>query len=220
MCSVVDEGGEDGALGFQVLVIDSGGKAHEVRDTRGVGEVPHVGIELVPLEIVAQRGTPVRQQFEHVGSREVELLLLVAVVDGQLRGVAIHVVGVVIGILCQPSCREAFTDVLVVGSLEESVEVLLPFTAPPHVVDDGTRDAAGGVIKIAFQLPRALIELSEEVGLDALGVDVTILSDGCRVPGRLSVGIAAFVAELVLAAGRKEACAHATADGLGEALLP
>ena len=79
MCSVVDEGGEDGALGLQVLVVDGGGKAHEVRDTRGVGEVPHVGIELVPLEVVAQRGTPVRQQFEYVGSREVDLLLLVAV---------------------------------------------------------------------------------------------------------------------------------------------
>ena len=59
-----------------------------------------------------------------------------------------------------------------------------------------------------------------EVGLDALGVDVAILTHGGGVPGRLTIGIAPLVAELVLAAGRQELCAERRADLVGELLLP
>ena len=80
MAAVVDERGEQRALRLQVLVVDGGGQADEVRQSRGKGEVPCVGIQLVPFQVVAQRGAPVGQQLQHIGCREIQLLLAVAAV--------------------------------------------------------------------------------------------------------------------------------------------
>ena len=80
MCPVVDKSGQNRSLCFQVLVINGCGKTHKVRDARGEGEVVGVGIQLVPFEVIAQRCTPVREQFEYIGCGEIYLLLLIAVV--------------------------------------------------------------------------------------------------------------------------------------------
>ena len=203
-----------------MLVVDGCGEAHEVRDTRRIGEVPDVGIELVPFEVIAQRGTPVGQQLQHVGSREINLLLLIAVVHGQLCRVTIHVVGVIIGILRQPAGGKLVADALIIRRLEERVQILLPFPSFPHIIHDGPRDATGGVIEITLHLPAALPQTAIEIRLDTFGVDITVLTHRRRVPGRRAVRITALIVELILSAGRQESGTHATAHRLRDPLLP
>ena len=128
--------------------------------------------------------------------------------------------GVVVGILRQPAGGESFTDVLIKRGLHEGVQVLLTLAAPPHIVDDGSRDAASRVVDVGLRLPASLIQFAEEVGLQALGVDITVLAHGRGVPGSLPVGVAALVAELILAAGRQEAGTHRRTDLFRQPLLP
>ena len=150
----------------------------------------------------------------------IQLLLPIAVVHGQLCGVLVHIMRVVVGILRQPPSAEPLAHVLVEGRLHERVQILLPLPAPPHVVHDGPRDASRRMVEIALHLPTALIEAPVEVTLDPLGMDIAVLSDGRGVPCRRPVGVAALIAELILSAGRQEACAQRRADPLRQPLLP
>ena len=125
-----------------MLVVYCRGYADKVGQPRGISEIISVSIQLVPFEVIAERGAPVGQDFQYVGCRQVEFLLLVVVVDGQLCGVLIDVMGVVIGIFQQPSRAEALTDVFVEVGLDKGIEVTLPFAPSPHVVYDGSRYAA------------------------------------------------------------------------------
>ena len=128
--------------------------------------------------------------------------------------------GVIIGIFRQPAGGKFVADALVVGRLEERVQILLPFASFPHIIHNGPRDASGGVIKISLHLPTALPQTTIEVCLDALSVDVAVLTDGRRVPGRRSVRIATLIAELILSASRQESCTHAAAHRFRQSLFP
>ena len=218
--AVGDERGQHGGLRLQVQVVDGCGQAGEVRPAGGVGKVIEVGAERVPLQVVAERGAPAWQQFEHVGRREVELALMVAVVYLVLRGVAIHVVGVVVGILGLPARAEQVADALVEVGLKEGVQVALALASPPHVVDDGARNASLRVVDVALELPSALVYQSVQVQLQALGVYVAVLAGGGGVVGHAAVLVLAAVAELVLAAGGEELGVHRRAEPGRELLLP
>ena len=125
-----------------MLVVYCRGYADKVGQPRGISEIISVSIQLVPFEVIAERGAPVGQDFQYVGCRQVEFLLLVAVVDGQLCGVLIDVMRIIIGIFQQPSRAEALTDVLVEVGLDKGVQVRLSLASSPNIVDDGSRYAA------------------------------------------------------------------------------
>ena len=202
-----------------MAVVDGRGGREHVGPARREGEAVGVGRQVVPPEVVAHRGAPSGQQLHDVRRREVGLLLLIVVVDGQSGGVAVDVVGVIVGILHEPLRAEALADGFLQVPLDEGVQVLLALAPAPDVVDDGAGNAAGRVVDVALQLPCPLREQSVEVGLEALGVDVAVLPDGRRVPGGGAVEVLATVAEVILAAGRQPFAANAQADVGAEALL-
>ena len=211
---VVDKGGQDRTLRFQMLVIDGCSETHKIRDACGESEIIGVGIELVPFEIITQRGTPVGEQFEYIGCREIHFLLLIAIIHRQLRRVFVYIVGVVVSIFRQPPCAETVADVLIESRLHEGIQILLALTPSPHIIDDSPRNTSSGVIEIALHLPTALIESPKEIRLNALSVDITVLSDSRRIPSGLTIGVTTLIAELILATGRQEACTHRRAYGL------
>ena len=126
-----------------MFVINGCGETHKVRDTSGESEVVGIGIEFVPFEIITQRSTPIREQFENIGRREVYLLLFIAVIHRQLRRVLIHIVCIIISILRQPPCAETVTDVLIKCCLHKSIQILLTLTPSPHIIDNSTRNTSG-----------------------------------------------------------------------------
>ena len=199
---IVNKSRQDRTLSLQVLIVDSRSQTYQITDACGIGKVIDVGIQLVPLEVVAQRCTPVGQQLKNVGSREIELLLLVTVINRQLCGVLVHVVGVVIGILGQPTGAEPLAYV------HKGVQVLLAFASSPHVVYYGSWYSSCRVIQVAFNLPSSLIQLAKQVHLYTFSVYITILTNGSCVPSRLSVRITTFIMELVLSTGSQESCTY------------
>ena len=95
----MDECRNDRGLHLYPSCVDGCGYADEIVQTGGVDEAVGVGVELVPPEVVGHRQTPVLHYLVDVGRRHIELLLPVAVVDGQLCGVPIYIMCTVEGIL-------------------------------------------------------------------------------------------------------------------------
>ena len=85
--------------------------------------------------------------------------------------------------------------------LVEIVEVALTFSPFPHIVDDGSRNAAVGIVEIAFHTPIPVVENAMQVAFQPFGMDVAILPDGCGVPCSGAVHIDTTVSELVMTAG-------------------
>ena len=61
-------------------------------------KVLHVSIQFIPLEIVRSAGTPERQYLIDMGRRHEEFLLTVGIINTQRGGIAVDIVGVIIGI--------------------------------------------------------------------------------------------------------------------------
>ena len=139
-------------------------------------------------------------------------MLPVAVVDGQLGGVAVLVVGAVVGELRHRAAAEAWGETFLPCCLVEVVEVPLPFAAVPHVVHNGAGDAALRVVEIAFHIPIALGDDAVQIHFGALGVDVAVLAHGGGVPCRRAVDVHTAVPELVLPAGVEESGAQRQAE--------
>ena len=216
---VVNPRAHDRPLNFHVAVVDGRSGREHVGPAGGESKAIGVGAEMIPAQVVAHRGAPSGQQLHDVRRREVIFLLLVAVVDGQPCGVAVHVVRVIIGILHEPLRAEALADRLLHMSLYEGVQVLLSLAALPDVVDDGAGNAARRIVDVALQLPGTLRQQSVEVGLQSLGVDVTVLADGRCVPGRRAVKVLATITKMILAAGRHPFAVDAQAEVRTEALF-
>ena len=97
---------------------------------------------MVPPEVIAQRYAQHRQNVVGVRGREQGLLLLIFIVNLQLGGVAIHIAGVVIGILGYPLGSETLVQALLPSPLHKGVMVSLTLTPSPHIIDNSARDAS------------------------------------------------------------------------------
>ena len=177
------------------------------------------GVERVPLEVVGQRHLPVLQDVAEIGAREVELLLLIGVLGLDQLGVLILVVGVVGGVLGVEQRAEPLRPAVGQRALDERVGVPQPFAVAEDVVDNGSRDAALGVVGVGSHGPLSVGHLSVEPGLHAGGVYVAVLPVGCRVVGDLAQRVAAAVAEFVPAGGVGPLAAERRADGVGDLVL-
>ena len=115
--------------------------------------------------------------------------------------VVVDVAGIVEGIFHIDLGAEFLCNVIFKHALCERVAVPQPFAPSPHVVDDSSRDAPfrGVVVEIGF--PLAAWQISLQAALEAYGVDVAVLSDGCGVVCYLARGGDTSVAELIFPAG-------------------
>ena len=74
---------------------------------RGEGKAVGIGIELIPAQVIAHTDSPGGQELIAITRGEIELLLPIAVVHGQVGGVAVEIMGAVISILGQHLSGEA-----------------------------------------------------------------------------------------------------------------
>ena len=181
---------------------------------------PHVGIQFVPLQVVGQRCTPAGQYFIDVRTRREEFLLAVGVVHAQRCRVAVHVVGVIVSIFCQQPRTETLSHALVQIGLQERVVVGLTLAAPPHIVHDGTGDAALRMIRVCLQVPAAVVNQSIHVGLGAHRPYVAVMACGRGIVGHGAVLVQATVAEIVFTARRDKLRIHRRAYHSRQPLLP
>ena len=222
----VDEITQQAGLHLQPPPFESRGQCRHVGVARRVGEGAvalggHVegGVERVPLEVVSQRHLPVFEDVVEVGAREVEFLLFVGVLGLDQLGVLILVMGVVGGVLGVEQRAEFLRPAVGQRSLDERVGVPQPLTMAKDVVDDGSRDAAFGVVGVGPHGPLSVGHLAVESGLHARSVDVAVLSVGRCVVGDLAQRVAAAVAEFVPAGGIDPLAAERRADGVGDLIL-
>ena len=177
------------------------------------------GVERIPLEVIGQRHLPVFEDVVEISAREIELLLLVGVLGLDQLGVLILVMGVVGGVLGVEQRAEFLRPAVGQRSLDERVGVPQPLTMAKDVVDDGSRDAAFGVVGVGPHGPLSVGHLAVESGLHARSVDVAVLSVGRCVVGDLAQRVAAAVAEFVPAGGIDPLAAERRADGVGDLIL-
>ena len=189
-------------LHLQVVVVDGCCQRKHVGEACRESKVIGVGKQLVPSEVVAERCTPVGQQLHHVGCGKVQLLLVIDVVDGEHRRVAVGIVCTVIGILRHPACAEPVAQRLLPAGLDEAVQVFLSLASAPHIVHDGSRNAAVRVVDIGLEHPLSAVEHAMQVQFHTSGLYVAVLSGGGGVPSHSSVKVLTLVAEPVLPAGR------------------
>ena len=169
---------------------------------RGVG----ISIELIPAQVIAHTDSPGGQELIAITRGEIELLLPIAVVHGQVGGVAVEIMGAVISILGQHLSGEAVAKVFLQSVLEEDVGVVLSLTTPPHIVHDRPRDAASRVVAVGFRGPEALAEQPMEGQFYSLRAHIAILPCGRRVIGHTPVRSQPAIAKSVLATGGEPSC--------------
>lgn len=196
----MDKGAQHTGLHLETPGLDSRGGRNKIAVTNRLGETVDVGIESVPKEVIGQRHAPPRQHGILVGGGEVHLALLVEIVDFQLLVVVVHIVGAVEGVLDVVERGEVAQSVSEVA-LREGVGVPYALAAPPHVVHDSARHTALRIVVVYLEMPLAAVELAVDIGLEARGVDIAVLTHGGGVVGQLAGRIHAAVAELVFAAG-------------------
>ena len=220
MSGVADVLHHERALRIEPRMVERRGYRGVMADAVRVGEVLHVGIQFVPLEVVGHACAPVGQYLIDMRRRHEEFLLSIGVINTQSGGVAIDVVGAVKGIFREQASAVFLPYALVDVCLDEGVVVRLPLAAPPHVVHYGSGDATLRVVCICLHVPSALTEYSEDVSLGAQSPDVSVLSCGGGVVSHGAVGVLAAVTEVVLAAGVEELGIHRTGEHSRNLLFP
>ena len=84
--------------------------------------------------------------------------------------------------------------------------VSLTLTPSPHIIDDSPRDASLRVISIDLEFPEAVVNHAMQIGLSTHSPNIAILANSSSVVSHSAILLFAHIAELILAAGRKEFC--------------
>ena len=162
-----------------------------------ISKVHHIGIQLVPLEIITHRHAPLRKYLIDIGGREINFLLAIGIIHMNLRLVIINIPSVVIGVLCQETSGELISHRLLYQSLYKGIMVPLPFTPSPYIIDDSTRYSSLRMVGICLHIPIAIGDMSTDVFFGSKRPDVTIVTDGCSIVSHGIVLIHTLIAELV-----------------------
>ena len=101
-------------------------------------------------------------------------------------------------------------------SLCKEVAVPLPLLAFPDVVDNGSRQAALGIIIVGLSCPHAFIHLAKDRSFQSQALDVSVLSGGCGVPGHRPVAEHTTIAEGIFS----RRCHKLSAERRGDAWCP
>ena len=208
------------SLYLEAAEVGSRSHRHVVGVSVWISEARKVGIELVPLEVVACRQAPPPRKLIHVGPRHVHLLLAERVIDMHLRGVVVDVARVVVGILGEHLGGEPPSYRLLGHALHEGVMVPLPLATPPHIAHYGPRYAALGVVGVCLHAPQTMTRLPVDVALHPERPHITVVAHGGGVVGGGALGRDAAVAELIPPARREHAGTQRRAYIAAETLLP
>ena len=216
---VVDVGVKEAGLCLQFAVAVVGSRCGEECEAGGVGEGVEVGREAIVLHIGGQCHAPVVTEAELMGGGEIALLLVVMVVDVHRRHIQPwvgEVVEVVVGVL-RIRQQGVPTEGLAQCALRHHVGIpltVLMLELPRLFAHEGSRVATLRAIEISLGAPLTFVKSSEEPRLEAQGVHIAIVANGCRV-----VAVLLLVGEAVAPRGIEVFATHREVEGGGEALL-
>ena len=148
---------------------------------RRIGKTIHVGIHVVPLHVIRARDVPPSREVHQMGGGQIQFLLAVHIVYHHHRGVLVHILGQIVGILGHQTYMIAGGEVLLQTALQKGIVVPDALTPAPHVVDNGTGDSALGSVVVCFEHPLAPAESAQQRALHAGGPYVTVLPHSRRV---------------------------------------
>ena len=113
------------------------GCRQEMVPARGVYKAVHVGIHVVPLHVIRARDVPPSREVHQMGGGQIQFLLAVHIVYHHHRGVLVHILGQIVGILGHQPYMIARGEVLLQTALQKGIVVPDALTPAPHVVDNG-----------------------------------------------------------------------------------